>query len=143
MPFVGDGGLIDELPAEAIATIVELAGPGASSPLAGFELRQAGGALGRAMVGHGVTAGVAAPFVRFCGGLVLSPEMGEAVHARIGALRAALAPWSGDGEYLNFAERKVDLSRSFDEAAYLRLGHVKARLDPENLIQANHEIRPA
>src|SRR6478735_1799537 len=63
MPYTSDSALVRELPAEAIKTLVELSGPGSGSPLAIVELRQLGGALGRATPGHGAVAGVKGQFV--------------------------------------------------------------------------------
>jgi hypothetical protein len=55
-------------------------------------------------------------------------------------VKAALAPWSGTGHYLNFAEDQVDVSLSFSADTYARLCAVKDRIDPHNLIHANHAI---
>ena len=134
--------LIDELPAEAIRTLVELAGPGSGSPLLMVELRQLGGALGRVDARprrarrastrqfvlfarrHGVRPGHGAP-----------PMLGHADR-----LKDALAPWTGAGHYLNFAEHEVDTSASYGAFTYRRLQAVKARVDPDNVIHANHAI---
>ena len=45
MPGKGDGFLIDDLDADAVKAIVEIAGPGTDSPLVMVELRQLGGTL--------------------------------------------------------------------------------------------------
>ena len=58
----------------------------------------------------------------------------------IGRVQAALAPSTGEGDYLNFAEEQVDVSRSFDTDTWARLVAVKDRVDPLNLIHANHAI---
>ena len=55
-------------------------------------------------------------------------------------IKAVLEPWSGRGHYLNFAEDKVDPSLTHGPNTWARLKAVKARLDPGNLIHANHAI---
>jgi len=140
MPFMGDTALIESLPAAAIAALLAVAGPGSGSALEGVELRQVGGALRRATPGHGAVVGVNGAFVLFCGALVLDPEMAAAKRAHMDRVKAALAPWSGTGHYLNFAEDQVDVSLSFSADTYARLCAVKDRIDPRNLIHANHAI---
>ena len=54
MPGIGDGVMVDDLDAEAIAAIVATAGPGTDSPLIMVELRQLGGALRVRRPGAGV-----------------------------------------------------------------------------------------
>ncbi|MDA0185417.1 FAD-binding oxidoreductase [Solirubrobacter phytolaccae] len=140
MPVMADTALIATLPAEAIAELIDLAGPGSGSSLDAVELRQCGGALRRATPGHGAAAGVNADFVLFMGGLVLSHEMAAEKKGRMLEIKAALAPWTNAGHYLNFAEDQVDMSETFSTDAWARLCDVKDRVDPENVIHANHAI---
>lgn len=140
MPMTADTALVESLPAEAIAELIALAGPGSGSPLDMVELRQCGGALRRATPGHGAAAGVDAGFVLFMGGLVLDAGMAAAKRQRMLEIKAALAPWTNRGHYLNFAEEQVDLSETFPTDAWARLRAVKERMDPDNVIHANHAI---
>lgn len=140
MPVIADTALVESLPAEAIASLLALAGPGSGSPLDAVELRQAGGALRRTTPGHGAAAGVDASFVLFMGGLVLAPEMAIAKQARMAEIKRALGPYSNRAQYLNFAEQPVDLADTFGPAGYARLRAVKERMDPDNVIHANHAI---
>ena len=117
-----------------------VAGPGSGSPLEMVEFRQGGGALQRATPGHGAIAGVPAQFVLFTGALALDPEMAAAKQAHMAKLKAALAPYTRAGHYLNFAEEQVDVSETFDTDTWARLCAVKDRLDPDNTIHANHAI---
>ena len=56
-------------------------------------------------------------------------------------MKDALAPWRGAGYYLNFAEERGRRSPTATApTTYARLQAVKARLDPENVIRANHAI---
>jgi hypothetical protein len=140
--FVSDTGLVKDLPAAAIETLVELAGPGSGSPLLLMELRQLGGALGRVTAGHGAVAKIDAEFVLFMGAISLSPEMGAAALTHAERIKDALAPWLGAGHYLNFAEYAVDTSATYGAFTYRRLQVVKGRVDPDNVIRANHPIAP-
>jgi len=74
------------------------------------------------------------------GGLVMSPELAAAKRVHMAEIKAALAPWTNAGHYLNFAEDQVDLSQTFAPDAWARLCAVKDRVDPENVIHANHAI---
>jgi FAD/FMN-containing dehydrogenase len=139
--FVSDTGLVEELPAAAIETLVKLAGPGSGSPLMMVELRQLGGALGRVTPGHGAVAKLDGEFVLFMGSMSLSPEMGAAAVEHMQRIKDAMAPWLGAGHYLNFAEYEVDTAATYGAFTYRRLQAVKARLDPDNVIKANHSIR--
>jgi hypothetical protein len=60
--------------------------------------------------------------------------------ARMLELKAALAPYCNPGHYLNFAEEAVDVADSFAPSAFERLRAVKHRVDPDNMIHANHAI---
>jgi len=139
-PYRAGSALVEGLPAEAIEALLALAGPGSGSPLDVVELRQCGGALARREPGHGAVGGIDAAFVLFALGLALDPGMGAAKVEHIDRVVAALAPFSGEGQYLNFAEAAVDVSRTFDTDTWARLVAVKDRMDPLNLIQANHAI---
>jgi hypothetical protein len=140
MPSVSDSALVQELPRAAIQALIELAGPGSGSPLAIVELRQTGGALGRATPGHGAVAKLDGRFVLFGLGTAFDAGMGAAMLAHAGRVKAALAPWSADGQYLNFAEHAVDTADSYGAFTHRRLQAVKRRVDPGNVIRANHAL---
>jgi hypothetical protein len=67
VPVVGDGMLLAALPSEAIDRLVGVAGAGFASPLLSVELRQLGGELGRAKLGHGVLSSIDARYAMFRG----------------------------------------------------------------------------
>jgi FAD binding domain-containing protein len=140
MPYTSETALIEELPRAAIQGLLELAGPGSGSPLAGVELRQLGGALGRVTPGHGALAKLDARFVLFCVGLALDADMEAEMLGHATRIKARMAPWSGNGAYLNFAEHAIDASHSFGAFTYRRLQAVKARVDPLGVIHANHAL---
>jgi FAD/FMN-containing dehydrogenase len=140
VPYVGDTALIASLSPAAVKTFVAMTGPGSDSPLFIAELRQCGGALARTAPGHGAAARVHGEFVLFLCGFALDPEMGASMHAHAERVKAALAPFSSAGNYLNFAEQPVDVSLSFDLESWARLVAVKDRVDPDDVIHANHAI---
>lgn len=59
--------------------------------------------------------------------------------------RAALAPHATGGVYLNFigAEGEERIRAAYGEEKYLRLSAIKAKYDPDNVFQLNHNIKPA
>jgi hypothetical protein len=141
-PFVSDTALVDELPLAAIQEIVRHGGPGSGSPLLMLELRQCGGAIGRVAPGHGALPRIDAQYVLFMGGIAVNPEVAAAVVEHAERVKTALAPWLSRGHYLNFAEVAVDPSASFGAFSWRRLRVVKRRVDPDNIIRANHEVPP-
>jgi FAD/FMN-containing dehydrogenase len=140
MPFRGDTATLAELPAEAIEALLRMAGPKSGSPLMLVELRQLGGALARRVPGHGALGGLDGQFVLFMGSMALDPSMAAFMSDYMARVKAAVAPWSARSSYLNFAEDAVDVRACFDGDTFARLRAVKERLDPENVIHANHAI---
>jgi hypothetical protein len=142
VPGAGDGLLLGDFPAEAIDALVGTAGPGTDSPLVSIEVRHLEGAAGRADPEHGALAAIDAPYTLYAVGMAATEEMKQGVMERLDRLQAALAPWDA-GRFLNFTDRLTDPSRMFSEEAYRRLREVKSSYDPDDVIQANHEIPPA
>ena len=68
--------------------------------------------------------------------------MKQAVSQSLDQVHAALAPWAA-GRFMNFTERPGNTGRMFDDDVYRRLRKIKSRYDPDNIIQANHEIPPS
>ncbi|HWK25935.1 MAG TPA: hypothetical protein VNS09_05190, partial [Solirubrobacter sp.] len=140
VPYASETALIESLPQAAIDRLLALTGPKSGSPLLVVELRQAGGALARREPGHGAVGGIDGQFVLFALGMALDAEMGRFMAGHLRALKAGLAPWTGRGSYLNFAESKVDVALAHGEDTLARLRTVKRRLDPDGAIHANHAI---
>jgi Berberine and berberine like len=142
VPGAGDGMLLGDLPAAATDALVGTAGPGTDSPLVSIEVRHLRGAAGRSDPMHGARDALDASYALYAVGMAMNDAMKQTVLQRLDRLQAALAPW-GAGQLLNFAERPVDPAGMFTDEAYRRLREVKSKYDPDNLIQANHEIPPA
>jgi hypothetical protein len=139
----GDGLLLSGLPTEAIDTVVRLAGPGSGSPLAAVELRHIGGEMSRARPQNGATAAYDAGYVLFAGGPAPTPEAARAAGSAVAAVTSAAAPWAARQTYLNLSETPRDPASFWTPQAYDRLRRIKAAVDPQNLIRANHPIPPA
>jgi FAD binding domain/Berberine and berberine like len=143
VPGLGDGMLLDDLPAAGIDALVAAAGPGSGSPLLSVEVRQLGGALATPAAGGGAVSHLDADFVVFGVGIAMSPEQGAAVSAHVGVVREALAPWEADTAFLNFAERDIPGDNLFGPYAHHRLRAVKSAYDPGDLFRSNHPVGPA
>ena len=140
MPSVSDAFMLAELPDQAIAEFLALAGPGSNSPLMMAELRHIGGALARPRPGQGARGPIDAEYLAFLASAAVSPEVVEAAHARGERIMAAMRRWSARTSYLNFVERPTCASQLFEPEAYERLRTIRAAVDPEGLFVANHSI---
>ncbi len=143
MPAKGDGVMVDALDEEAIAAMLEVAGPGTESPLVMVELRQLGGALRERKPGAGALGALDGSFALYALGVPMTPELGEAIEARADALIQALAPWSRGKPYLNFAEKRVAIGDAIGDEAYARLEAIKAQVDPAGRFRSGHALAQA
>jgi hypothetical protein len=143
VPFALDGQLLDELPAAAIDTIIELAGPDSGSPVLSFELRLLGGALRDASPDAGALASLDHEFLTLGVGMVMSPEMGTAINGHLAVTAKALEPWDSGVKYGNFVDVPTDTSTCFPPETHERLQQIKAHYDSHDLFRANHPIPSA
>jgi FAD/FMN-containing dehydrogenase len=142
-PAIGDGGIIESLPDEAIRALVEVAGPGSGSPFISVELRQLGGALGRPAPGAGAASHLEGDFLLFSVGLPFSPELAAALEQHLDVVEEAVAPWRAEQSYFNMAERTIDSESFYAGTTHDRLREIRERFDPSELFQANQRIQPA
>ncbi len=143
VPALSHHSVLRELPDAAIDAFVAAAGPEAGSPLLLAELRHAAGALARAPQGAGALAKLDAAYVMLGVGVPMTPALGEAIGRNLDELCDALAPWSGDGGYFNFAERPCDIDAILPAETCARLREVKDRWDPDGIVRANHALSVA
>ena len=143
MPGKGDGVLVDALDGGAVAAMLEVAGPGTDSPLVMVELRQLGGALRERKPGAGALGSLDGSFALYALGVPMTPEVGEAIEARVDALIQALAPWSRGKPYLNFAEKRVAIGDAIGSESFTRLEAIKAQVDPDGRFRPAHALAPA
>jgi hypothetical protein len=72
-----------------------------------------------------------------------TPELRELVRGQVEAVKQAMAPWAAWHMVLNFAGTRRPMDAFWAAPALERLRAVKATVDRENLIRANHTIPPA
>ena len=141
-PGVGDSAMLGYLPDAGIDALLSVAGPDSGSPLLiAAELRQLGGALGRAHPGAGPLPRLHGQYVLFALGVPMSPEDVVVQTEHLGRVRSAMAPFANGRQYLNLAETPIDMSTGFDELSWRRLREIRAQVDPTELFVANHRVR--
>ena len=140
VPVVADHAVISELPDEAIEAFVAAGSPDQDSPLLLAELRHLGGALARRAADGGALSSLDAAFAMFAAGVAPTPELAEAVGHKLDDLQEAMAPWTGEGGYLNLADRPCDLDAILPAETCGRLVEIKRRRDPDGVIVANHAV---
>jgi FAD/FMN-containing dehydrogenase len=139
VPGVGDGIVLDDLPAEAVDAFAETALP----PLLSLEIRHLGGALAQPSKDNGAVGSIDAQFGLFAVGFAPTPEVGQAVEQAVDRVIAALSPWESSRRYFNFSERQVEPDSLYPAETYRRLRRVKTAYDAGGLFVANHPIPPA
>jgi len=140
VPARSGATMLAALPPQAVSAFVAATGPGSGSILLMSELRQLGGAVGRAAPGAGALPSLDSAYAMYAVGMALSPELGAAVHAQAQDLVRTLAPWAGGRAYLNFVEDEVDPRTGYAPETYARLRRVRAAVDPAGLFRPSHAI---
>ena len=140
VPGLGHHRALRELSDEAIEAFVGVAGPDSGTPLLLTELRQLGGALGRPDPDGGALSHLDAGWVMYGVGMVMGPEMAEAVSGGLDRMHEAMEPWGADGGYFNFADRPCDSDAILPPDVCSRLAEVKRQWDPDGRIVGNHAV---
>jgi hypothetical protein len=140
VPGLGHHAVLRELSDEAIDAFVGAAGPESGSPLLLAELRHAGGALGRPAENGGALLKLDGAFAMLGIGMLMTPELGEAIDRHLDHLHDTMEPWAADGGFFNFAERPCDVDAILPAETCSRLAEVKRRWDPDGMIVANHML---
>ena len=99
--------------------------------------------MSRARPQNGAAAAYDAEYVLFAGGPAPTPQAVSAVASAAAGLLSAMSPWTARQTYLNLAETRRDPASFWTPQAYDRLRRVKAAVDPDDIIRANHPIPPA
>jgi hypothetical protein len=136
----GNGRLLSQVTGATVDALPEAAGPGSGSPFVSCELRHLGGELGRRRHGHGALGALDADYSMFAVGLAPGAEALMAIDIALTELLDAMSPWDAGTGYLNFVETPDHPRRFFDAGTYRRLKSVKAAVDPDGVILANHPI---
>ena len=137
---VGDGLMLASLPAEAIETLVHVAGP--DTLLLAAELIHVGGEMKRARPAGGALPAIDADYALFATGLAPCPQAVPSVARSVAAAQTAMRPWAARQMYLNLACTSRDPASFWSAEAYDRLRRIKAAVDPDNLIRSNHPVPP-
>jgi FAD/FMN-containing dehydrogenase len=143
VPGVGDGILLGEADVGTVAALVESAGADSGSSLLSVEIRHLGGALARTSLGDGAANFVDAAYGVFAVGIAATPELHAASERDSKRVVARLAPWDSGRDYMNFRESRASGARLFSPEIHRRLREIKRRVDPHDVIRANHPVRPA
>jgi hypothetical protein len=140
VPGVGDGFVLDDLPAAAQTALLSTAGPGSGSPLLSVELRTLGGALSRPAPGGGAMSSVPGRFLFYSVGIAPDPASQGAVLAHIELVRESLSAWANPHSCMGFTEHAVDPSTFFADTDLARLRAAKAAHDPHGRIRTGHLV---
>jgi FAD/FMN-containing dehydrogenase len=140
VPFAASGQMLDELPAAAIDALIEAAGPGSSSPLLSFELRQLGGALTVPPADAGALATLDQAFLTFGVGMIMDPGAAGPINRQLDIVADALRPWDSGVRLANFVDVPIDVRTCYPRETFDRLQELKRRYDPDDLFRANHPI---
>lgn len=140
VPGVGDGFVLEALPAEGIDALLETAGPGSGSTLVSVELRQLGGALARPRPEHAALEALEGDSILWGVGVAATPDLTAACDAQLRLVGQRLLPWTAPRVLPNFAETSRTASAFWSPSALARLRALKRRLDPEGLFRSNHPI---
>jgi FAD/FMN-containing dehydrogenase len=140
VPALGHHRVLRELPDDAIAAFVNVAGPESGAPLLLAELRHLGGALARPAQNGGALDKLDGEFLALGIGMLMDPALREPIVGGLDKLANALDPWAAEGGFFNYAERPGEVDAIMPAETCRRLAEVKRRWDPDDLILANHSV---
>jgi hypothetical protein len=125
------------LPDDAIATLLDLAGPDATDGPDIIEFRQLGGALHRPNDGAALSS-LDGEFLVLGFGLHPDPAAWDEGREQATRLLDALAPWQTGREYLPMLDERSDTRKAFPPGVHTRLSALRADVDPERLFVGPH-----
>ena len=145
VPAVEGCQLLPGLPEGAVDAILDLAGPGAHTPLLVVALRHMGGALAESPATEDAVGARDAEYLLQTVGILAGPHAADVAPA-MAAPRSAMAPWSTGHTYVNLHGTpgdEADRARAWPAETYDRLRQVKGRYDPAALLRFGHAVLPA
>ena len=145
VPAVEGCQLLPGLPEGAVDAILDLAGPGAHTPLLVVALRHMGGALAESPATEDAVGARDAEYLLQTVGILAGPHAADVAPATAAA-RSAMAPWSTGHTYVNLHGTpgdEADRARAWPADTYDRLRQVKGRYDPAALLRFGHAVLPA
>ena len=134
MPVTDPAMLLRDFPDEAVARLLELAGPGSNSPQILLEVRQLGGEYARPGAHPSAFVHRDARFGVLAVGIALDPRVLPHAHE----LFAALGDWDTGGIWPNFGppHDPSTARRAYDADTLMRLAEVAERYDPDGVLAA-------
>lgn len=130
-PFTEGTAALRELTECGIATLLAVAGPDAGPAVEIIELRHLGGAMGRPVAAPGAIDLHDARYVLWTAVIGMPGDRPESVRDAEAVVQA-LAPWSAEQQYLNFAAEDVPADRLYAPDALHRLRTIAAATDPDH-----------
>jgi FAD/FMN-containing dehydrogenase len=140
VPGVADHALIDNVDDRALDTLIAAATSGLESALAVVELRQLGGAVGRAPVDGGAVASLPGEAMMLAAGGAMKPGDVAAINAAAREATTAMAPWSTGRLFGSFDEHGVSAEALMGPEDYARLVRVRDEWDPQRRFVASNRI---
>jgi FAD/FMN-containing dehydrogenase len=137
-PGYASSTLVSALPDDAIAAILEVAGPGSGNTLTVTELRQLGGALSRPDPAGGALSHLDGQFLALGLGLESDPAEWPQLREDAARLLAAVEPWASGHQYLPMQDDRTDTRKAFPAPVHARLSAVRRAVDPHGLFVAMH-----
>ncbi len=138
IPYLSEGMLVRELDEAGLEAFAAAIQPGA--PVLFGELRHLGGAVGRVPGDAGAIGRIDGEYMMFGVGIVMGPETAAPIEHALAAFKRSLAAYDTGSAYLNFVERPVDAATLYTDDAYERLRAIRAAVDPDGRMVANHRI---
>lgn len=136
-PAVGDHAMLPALPDDAIAALLEAAGPAADIPLMVAELRHLGGAL--AAPQEAALPALEGEFALLAIAAVPDASFAADAATLTSAVVDSVRPWAAHARaFFNFAERPTERAAMLPSASVERLRRVRALYDPLHTIVAAH-----
>jgi hypothetical protein len=140
MPAVGDGVLLTDFRAGAVAALVDLVGPGADTTLTSIEVRHLDGALRRPAADGGALPTIDASYALYGTGVATTPDAVATVRGQVRWLKDALAPWHASYGYYNTTDTPVPVQALLPPDSYQRLQQIKTTRDPDDAIISAHPV---
>ena len=138
VPVRSTSALLDDVEPSFYDDLATAARP----PLAVGEIRHLGGALARTPAWAGSLGSLRGQYLAFGAGMPTDSNQQE-LASSLGRFRDALAPYDNGTLYYNLAEAPANAARFYPDDVYTRLRQLRAELDPDGLIVANHPIPAA
>ncbi len=141
MPIWEKASLLRELPAEAVDTLLDVAGPGSGAPLAMVELRLMGGALARQPRVPNAVSGREGAFT-LCTLGVLAPEIADSVPDVALGILGRMEPWATGTTIVNWlgSATPAEVARAWRPEVHARLMEIKRRVDPCDVFRFGHAL---